>query len=77
MTTLSLCMIVKNEAHNILDCLGFVGNLPTEAIIVDTGSTDGNIYETGIHEFLACSSDLEARGYHSDDSLSVSPNPFT
>tara|TARA_R100001244_G_scaffold25113_4_gene25563 strand:+ start:20703 stop:23138 length:2436 start_codon:yes stop_codon:yes gene_type:complete len=41
--TVSLCMIVKNEEKNILDCLATVKNYPNEVIIVDTGSTDNTI----------------------------------
>ena len=38
--TLTLCMIVKNEAHNLLKCLDSVRTLTPEIVIVDTGSTD-------------------------------------
>jgi glycosyltransferase involved in cell wall biosynthesis len=37
---ISLCMIVKNEEHNIGRCLSSVKDLVDEIIIVDTGSTD-------------------------------------
>ena len=40
MTTISLCMIVKNEEKNIARCLDSVAELVEEIIIVDTGSTD-------------------------------------
>jgi glycosyltransferase involved in cell wall biosynthesis/predicted Zn-dependent protease len=36
----SLCMIVKDEAHNLPDCLGSVADLVDEIIVIDTGSTD-------------------------------------
>src|SRR5207237_2451906 len=36
----SLCMIVKNEEHNLADCLASVADLVDEVIIIDTGSTD-------------------------------------
>jgi glycosyltransferase involved in cell wall biosynthesis len=39
--TVTLCMIVKNEEHNLSPCLQSVGDFATEIIIVDTGSTDG------------------------------------
>lgn len=39
-TKVSLCMIVKNEADNLLNCLKSVQELVSEAIIIDTGSTD-------------------------------------
>ncbi len=38
--SVSLCMIVKNEAETLTDCLQSVGDFATEIIIVDTGSTD-------------------------------------
>jgi tetratricopeptide (TPR) repeat protein len=38
--TFSLCMIVKNEAHQLGDCLAPVLPLLDEIIVVDTGSTD-------------------------------------
>lgn len=39
-TNVSLCMIVKNESDNLLNCLNSVKNLVSSAIIVDTGSID-------------------------------------
>src|SRR5690625_4051411 len=38
--TVSLCMIVKNEASNIARCLRSIHQLVDEIVIVDTGSTD-------------------------------------
>lgn len=38
--TISLCMIVKNEAANLPQCLNSVAGLVDEIIVVDTGSTD-------------------------------------
>lgn len=38
--SVSLCMIVRNEAHQLADCLSAVAELFDEIIIVDTGSTD-------------------------------------
>ncbi|GAB6157192.1 hypothetical protein JCM39194_03920 [Desulfotomaculum varum] len=40
---ISLCMIVKNEEHNLARCLNSVKNCVDEIIIVDTGSTDGTL----------------------------------
>lgn len=40
MITVSLCMIVKNEAPVLARCLDSVADLMDEIIIVDTGSTD-------------------------------------
>lgn len=39
--TVSLCMIVKNEARNIKGALESVKSFVQEIIVVDTGSTDG------------------------------------
>ncbi|MBO9606185.1 MAG: glycosyltransferase [Paenibacillaceae bacterium] len=39
--TISLCMIVKNEAVNLPECLHSVRDVVDEAIVVDTGSEDG------------------------------------
>ena len=36
----SLCMIVRNEAENLADCVGPVKDLFDQIVIVDTGSTD-------------------------------------
>ncbi|MGG0321857.1 glycosyltransferase, partial [Bacillus mycoides] len=41
MVTISLCMIVKNEAHILDRCLQSIKGIPDEIIILDTGSTDG------------------------------------
>lgn len=38
---LSLCMLVKNEAHQLARCLDSVKELEPEVIVVDTGSSDG------------------------------------
>jgi len=40
---LSLCMIVKNEEHNLPRCLASVGKLAVQIVIVDTGSTDRTV----------------------------------
>ena len=40
MTTISLCMIVKNEEQVLARCLDSVSGIADEIIIVDTGSTD-------------------------------------
>lgn len=41
--TLSLCMIVKNEARYLEACLKSVADLVDEIIVVDTGSTDATL----------------------------------
>lgn len=40
---LSLCMIAKNEAHNLPRCLGSVSDAVDEVIVVDTGSRDQTV----------------------------------
>lgn len=39
-STISLCMIVKNEEHTLDKCLSSIRGIPDEIVIVDTGSTD-------------------------------------
>jgi thioredoxin-like negative regulator of GroEL len=41
MSTISLCMIVKNEAATLPGCLASAGRAVDEAVVIDTGSTDG------------------------------------
>ncbi len=41
--TVSLCMIVKNEAENLERCLKSVQGVADELILVDTGSTDQTV----------------------------------
>ena len=41
--SISLCMIVKNEEHNLPRCLDSVVDVVDEIIIVDTGSTDRTV----------------------------------
>jgi glycosyltransferase involved in cell wall biosynthesis/Flp pilus assembly protein TadD len=38
--TVSVCLIVRNEEHNLPGCLQSVAGLGAEIIVVDTGSTD-------------------------------------
>lgn len=40
MTTLSLCMIVKNESANLPSCLASVCSVVDEMVVADTGSAD-------------------------------------
>jgi glycosyltransferase involved in cell wall biosynthesis len=40
MITISLCMIVRNEAEGLANCLSSVKGIADEIVIVDTGSTD-------------------------------------
>jgi len=41
--TLSLCMIVKNEAASLLQCLNSVKDVVDEIVVLDTGSTDNTV----------------------------------
>ena len=41
MSSISLCMIVKDEAHCIAQCIQSVRSIVDEIIVADTGSTDG------------------------------------
>jgi len=40
---LSLCMIIKNEADNLAECLSDMDSVVDETVIVDTGSTDRSV----------------------------------
>jgi glycosyltransferase involved in cell wall biosynthesis len=40
---LSVCMIIKNESTNIIDCLDSIQSLGAQVVIVDTGSTDDSL----------------------------------
>ena len=40
---LSFCMIVKNEAANLADCLSSVSAIADELIVLDTGSSDDTV----------------------------------
>ncbi len=42
MHDISLCVIVKNEAHYLTDCLESVKDIVDEIVVVDTGSTDNS-----------------------------------
>jgi hypothetical protein len=41
--TISACLIVKDEAHNLARCLTSIVDLVDELIVVDTGSTDDTV----------------------------------
>jgi glycosyltransferase involved in cell wall biosynthesis len=64
--TISLCMIVKNEAENIQLCLDSVKSVVDEIIIVDTGSADKTVeicreYTDKIYFFQWCDDFSAAR----------------
>lgn len=68
MPTISLCMIVKNEAHILGRCLDSLTGLMDEIIIVDTGSTDNTKevaaqYTDKIYDFTWCNDFSAARNY--------------
>lgn len=68
MTTISLCMIVKNEEKVLKRCLDSVKGLFDEIIIIDTGSSDNtkNIakqYTTKVYDFEWTGSFADARNY--------------
>lgn len=41
--TVSVCLIVKNEEHNLPRCLKSVRGVASQVVVVDTGSTDGTV----------------------------------
>lgn len=57
--TLSLCMIVRNEAENLAACLDSVVGFVHELVILDTGSTDRTVdiardYGAKVSNFVWC-----------------------
>jgi O-antigen biosynthesis protein len=67
-TTLSLCMIVKNEEEHIAKCLRSVRQVVDEMIVVDTGSTDktmdiARVFGAKVFEFPWIGDFSEARNY--------------
>jgi glycosyltransferase involved in cell wall biosynthesis len=65
---LSLCMIVKNEVHNLPRCLDSVKPYVDEVIVVDTGSEDGTpnmaaAYGAKVIYFQWCDDFAVARNY--------------
>lgn len=44
MTTLSICLIIKNEQNCLRRCLSSIKAIANEIIIVDTGSTDDSLW---------------------------------
>ncbi len=54
--SISACLIVKDEAANLRPCLESLGDLASELIVVDTGSTDDTVQIAGslgasVHSF--------------------------
>lgn len=68
MTTISLCMIVKNEEKILARCLDSICDLMDEIIIVDTGSEDGTkeiarTYTDRVYDFSWTGDFSAARNY--------------
>lgn len=66
--TLSLCMIVKNEAATLSRCLQSVVDIVDEIIVVDTGSTDTTIeiaesFQAKVYSYEWCNNFAAARNY--------------
>ncbi len=66
--TVSLCMIVKNEARNLAECLASVKSAVNEMIVVDTGSSDRTIdiataFGAQVYEFAWNGNFSDARNY--------------
>ncbi|AWI03307.1 hypothetical protein B9W14_01945 [Clostridium drakei] len=67
-STLSVCMIVKNEAKNIGRCLRSISHVADEIIVVDTGSIDNTKeiakqYGAKIYDFKWIDDFSKARNY--------------
>ncbi len=65
---ISLCMIVKNEAKFIKNCLEIASNYVDEIIIVDTGSTDNTLdivkdFNCKVSYFEWCNDFSKARNF--------------
>ncbi len=68
MSTLSVCLIVKNEEKVIKRCLDIVKQIADEIIVVDTGSSDNTKeiakkYTDKVYEFKWCDDFSFARNY--------------
>ena len=68
MSTLSVCLIVKNNHETLDKCLSSINKIADELIIVDTGSTDdtkeiAKKYNAKIFDFVWTNDFSEARNY--------------
>lgn len=74
-STLSLCMIIKNEEKYIQKCIDSVFDIVDEIIIVDTGSTDSTLeiiknYNVKLYKYTWNNNFSDARNYAIDQSSS-------
>ncbi len=68
MNEISLCVIVKNEAHYLSGCLESAKNIADEIIVVDTGSTDNSkeialSYNAEVYDFTWVNDFSAARNF--------------
>ena len=68
MITLSVCMIVKNEADVLARCLDCIKGIADEIIVVDTGSTDATKeiakeFTPFVYDFAWCDDFAAARNF--------------
>lgn len=68
---LSICIITKNEAHNLEECLKKIANLGYEIVVVDTGSTDRSKevalnFTPNVYDFTWCNDFSAARNFASE-----------
>lgn len=68
MIPISACIITKNEADNLNQCLKALSAYPFEIVVVDTGSTDNSLeiarkYTTKIYHFTWIDDFSAARNY--------------
>ena len=65
---LSVCIITKNEEHNLARCLKSFQNTGFELVVVDTGSTDqtkkiATEYTKNIYDFTWCDDFSAAKNF--------------
>ena len=74
---LSVCIITKNEEHNLARCLKSFQNTGFELVVVDTGSTDQTKkiaaeYTENIYDFPWCDDFSAAKNF----AVSKATNPY-
>ena len=65
---ISVCIITKNEAHNLEICLERLAKYDYEIVVIDTGSTDGSVelakkYTDKVFDFVWVDDFSAARNY--------------